>query len=391
MREEEGMVRGKRGTISGPGGWRLALLVALIALLAACGGTPPTATTAPQAATSARPASAAPSAGAAASAGGAASPTTAVATPGAASPTRPGPAATPGPAGPPASGFPAATPVATPRGTVYPLTVKDDAGRSVTVRARPQRIVSLAPSNTEMLFALDLGERVAGVDQFSNYPPAAAAKPKIGSYSATNLEQVIARDPDLILAAGITRPDVLAALEGRGLAVVVLNPTDLAGVLANITLVGQLADVGANAAVLRGNLEGRIAAVAERLKGTTTKPRAFVELDPVKFFSVGPKSFVDDLIARAGGANIAADTGTPYPQLSQEQIIAKDPEVILLGDGSQGVTPDAVKARPGWGGVSAVKTGRIVAIDEDVFLRPGPRSVDALEQLLRLLHPELFR
>jgi iron complex transport system substrate-binding protein len=281
--------------------------------------------------------------------------------------------------------------VATPGATTYPLTITDDAGRSVTVARRPQRIVSLAPSNTEILFALGLGDRVVGVDEFSNYPAEARSKPKIGSYSAANLEQVLANEPDLVLASGITRPDVLNALSGRGLAVIVLSPPDLPGVLTNISLVGRVADANAEAGRLRGGLEGRIAAVAERLKGTTTKPRAFLELDPTQFYSVGPKSFVDDLITRAGGANIAADTGTPFPQLSQEQILAKDPEVILLADGSQGVTPESVKARPGWGGMSAVRTGRIVVVDEDVFLRPGPRSVDALELMLQYLHPELFR
>ena len=363
------------------GSWLVAFL---FLFLTACGGTTPTATSAPlPSSQAAGSASAAPAASVAA----------------VASPTRPAAAASGTPATPAGAAVTApatprgtpATPAATPRGAAYPLTVRDDAGRSVTVAQRPVRIVSLAPSNTELLYALDLGDRVAGVDKFSNYPPAAQAKPKIGSYSAANLEQVVALEPDLILAAGITRPDVLTALAGRGLATVVLNPTDLAGVLANITLLGQIADVGANATVLRGSLDARVAAVAERAKGAATKPRAFVELDPTQFYSVGPKSFIDDLIARAGGTNIAADTGTPYPQLSQEQIIAKDPEVILLGDGSQGVTPESVKGRAGWGGISAVKSGRIVVLDEDVFLRPGPRSVDALEQLLRYLHPELYR
>ena len=358
------------------------LTLALLAFLVACGGAAPTLTTsAPATATAARTSSAPSAAASAAPVGNA--------TPGA-SPTR---AAAPVTPGTPVAATPtrAGSPAATPGATSYPLTVTDDAGRSVTVARRPQRIVSLAPSNTEILYALNLGDRVVGVDQFSNYPPAAQSKPKIGSYSAANLEQVVSREPDLILAAGITRPDVLTALASRGLAVIVLNPTDLPGVLTNISLVGQIADVNADAARLRGSLEARIATVTERVRGTTTKPRAFVEIDPTLFFSVGPKSFVDDLIARAGGTNIAADTGTPYPQLSQEQILARDPEVILLADGSQGVTPEAVKTRPGWGNVSAVKTGRIVVLDEDVFLRSGPRSVDALEAMLRYLHPELFR
>ena len=377
MRRDTGMrVRGFRAAAYGIG-------LLLLSLLMACGGAVATPTSAIRAtATAAQAASIAPVASAAPMVS-----TTRAASPGASG------AATPvgTPAGTPGTRATPATPGATPRGTVYPLTVRDDAGRSVTLRARPQRIVSLAPSNTEIVYALSLGDRVVGVDQFSNYPPEAATKPKIGSYSAANLEEVIARDPDLILASGITRPDVLTALEGRGLAVVVLNPSDLPGVLANLTLVGQLADVGANAATLRGDLEARIASVAQRAQGTTTKPRTFVELDPTQFFSVGPKSFVDDLITRAGGVNIAADSGTPFPQLSQEQIIAQDPEVILLGDGSQGVTPESVKARAGWGGVSAVKSGRIIVLDEDVFFRPGPRAVDALEALLRYLHPELFR
>ncbi|MFN8512046.1 MAG: ABC transporter substrate-binding protein [Chloroflexia bacterium] len=357
--------------------WRMRVQVlALVAFLVACGGAAPTATTQlPQASATAARASSAPSA---ASGSAAASVAPAGSAAPGATPTRAAAPATPAVAG-------------TPGATVYPLTIADDAGRSVTVPKRPVRIVSLAPSNTEILYALGLADRVVGVDQFSNYPPEAQSKPKIGSYSAANLEQVVAREPDLILASGITRPDVLNALSAQGLPVVVLNPSNLTGVLANVTLVGRVTDVGAGAGQLRAGLEARIAAVAEKLKGTNTKPRAFVELDPMQFFSVGPKSFVDDLITRAGGVNIAADTGTPYPQLSQEQILGKDPEVILLADGSQGVTPASVQGRAGWGNVSAVKSGRIVVLDEDVFLRSGPRSVDALEMLLRYLHPELFR
>lgn len=285
----------------------------------------------------------------------------------------------------------AATPVGTPRATTYPLTVKDDAGRSVTLAQRPQRIISLAPSNTEVLFAVGLGERIVGVDTFSNYPPAATSKPKISNYSSTDLEQVVAATPDLIFAAGITRPDVIAAFEARGFAVIVLNPADVPGVLDNITLVGQIADVNAEAAKVRGGMETRLAALTDKLRTTTTKPRVFFELDPDQYFTVGPKSFIDDLITRAGGMNIAADAGTPYPKLSAEQILLKDPEVIILSDEIAGATVESVKARPGWAGISAVKSGRIVVIDPDLTNRPGPRIVDALEKLAAALHPELFR
>ena len=284
-----------------------------------------------------------------------------------------------------------ATAGATPRATTYPLTVKDDAGRSVTLARRPQRIISLAPSNTEILFAVGLGDRIVGVDTYSNYPPAATSKPRISNYSSTDLEQVVAATPDLIVAAGITRPDIIAAFEARGFAAIVLNPADVSGVLNNLTLVGQVADVNAEATRVRGEMETRLAALTAKLRAATTKPRVFFELDPDQYFTVGPKSFIDDLITRAGGTNIAADAGTPYPKLSAEQIILKDPEVIILSDEGAGATAEAVKARPGWAGISAVKAGRIVAIDPDITNRPGPRIVDALETLAVALHPELFR
>lgn len=357
-------------------------LALIVALLVACGGAAPTnTTTAPTAA----PTSAATTAARA---------TTAAGTPARQATAARATATTTGTtARATAAGSPAASPRAgaTPRVSAYPLTVKDDAGRSVTIKAKPQKLVSLAPSNTEILFALGLGDRVVGVDEISDYPEAAKAKPKVGGYSKTNIEAVVAAGADLVLASGITSKDVLAALEGQGQTVLVLNPTDLPGVLENLSLVGQVADANAEAAKLRGELQARIDAVGARLRGATSKPRVFFELDPKSFYTVGPKSFIDDLITRAGGANIAADAQTPYPQLSQEVIIAKDPQVIILSDEGQGVTPDSVKARPGWANISAVKDNRIIAVNPDLTNRPGPRVVDALEQLAKALHPELFR
>jgi iron complex transport system substrate-binding protein len=371
-------------------GWLLGALLAL--LLAACGGTtPPTGTTgtvaAPVAATVApTTASTAATTGATkTAAAGGATPGTATR----AATTSAGATATRG--GSPVAATASARAVATPRATSYPLTVTDDAGRAVTVARRPQRIVSLAPSNTELLFALGLADRVVGVDKYSNYPPEAARKPQISDYSSTNLEQVLATEPDLILAAGITSRDVIAAFESRGLTVVVLNPPTLDGVFGNISLLGQVADTNDAAARVRGDLESRLAALAARLATANTRPRVFFELDATQFFTVGPKSFIDDLIARAGGANIAADAATAYPKLSAEQIIAKDPEIIILSDEGYGATVASVGTRPGWAGISAVKNGRVVTIDPDLTNRPGPRVLDALERLARSIHPELFR
>ncbi len=371
--------------------WLLGTL--LVFLLTACGGTAtPTGTTsgvAPSSTVASAPTAASVAATARATntvVVGATSPAATTATP--ASPVV-GATATRG--GGTVAATPGARASATPRATSYPLTVTDDAGRAVTLARRPQRIVSLAPSNTELLYALGLADRVVGVDNYSNYPPEAARKPQISDYSSTNLEQVLATEPDLILAAGITSRDVIAAFESRGLAVVVLDPPTLDGVFGDISLLGQVADVNGVAATLRGDLERRLATLTARLATVSTKPRVFFELDATQFFTVGPKSFIDDLIGRAGGVNIAADAATAYPKLSVEQIIAKDPEVIVLSDEGYGATVATVGTRPGWAGISAVKNGRVVAIDPDLTNRPGPRILDALEQLARALHPELFR
>jgi len=381
-----------RRTMARAQGWLLGAL--LVLLLAACGGVAAPTTTTGGAAPAAA-AIAAPSVTSAAATTGATKTTAAGTTAPTATMTRPAAtvavAATATRGGSPVAATASVRATTAARATSYPLTVTDDAGRAVTVARRPQRIVSLAPSNTEILFALGLADRVVGVDKYSNYPPAAAQKPQIGDYSSTNLEQVLATEPDLILAAGITSRDVISAFESRGLTVVVLNPPTLDGVFGNISLLGQVADVNGAAATVRGNLESRLATLTARLATASTKPRVFFELDATQFFTVGPKSFIDDLIGRAGGANIAADAATAYPKLTAEQIIAKDPEVIVLSDEGYGATVASVGTRPGWAGISAVKGGRIVAIDPDLTNRPGPRILDALEQLARAIHPELFR
>jgi iron complex transport system substrate-binding protein len=278
---------------------------------------------------------------------------------------------------------------ASPGATIYPLAIRDVAGRTVTIARRPRRIVSLAPSNTETLFALGLGERVVGVDQSSDYPAAARDKPRIGTFSQPTIEQVAAQSPDLILAANIHVRSAVPALEALGLAVVVLNPADLPQVLDSITLVGQLTDSQAAAKGLRDGLEARIAAVSAKVAATPARPRTYVEITS-KLVAAGPTSYIGDLIVRAGGANIVDDRATQYPALGPETIIARDPEVIVLTDAGAEVTGSLVGARPGWAGISAVKGGRVVAIDPNLLNRAGPRVVDGLEALAAALHPELF-
>lgn len=281
---------------------------------------------------------------------------------------------------------PTATPVP-PTPTPEPIQVTDDLGKQLVLDKAPQRIVSLAPSVTEILFAIGAGNKVVGVQDFSNYPPEAASLPKIGGFPL-NYELIASLQPDLCIGADITSPDDIAKLEGLGLKVMVINRTDLEGIFTNIELVGKAVGMEQSANALAASLRAELQALQERLKAATTKPRVFVELDET-LYTVGPGSFIHPLVELAGGANIAADADNPYPQLSAEQIIAKDPEVIVLTDAAYGVTPEQVKARAGWEQITAVKTGAVYPIDGDIISRPGPRILEGLKALAALIHPEL--
>lgn len=280
---------------------------------------------------------------------------------------------------------------------VAEITVTDVAGRKVTVVAPPQRIISLAPSGTEILFALDLGPKVLAVDDFSDYPAAAKSLSKIGgSKGSYNFEQIVLLKPDLILAAGITPPETIKKLEELKQTVIVLgtSQTTFESISADITLVGTVTGQGDKAHQLTDGMRQKLAQIKARVALANSRPRVYWELDgtdPAKPYSVGPGNFVDDLIALAGGANIFEQASSPFPQVSSEQIVAADPEVIILADAAYGVTMDSVAKRPGWQALAAVKQQHIAPIDDNLVSRPGPRIVDGLEAVAKIIHPELFK
>jgi iron complex transport system substrate-binding protein len=268
-----------------------------------------------------------------------------------------------------------------------PVQVTDDLGKALTFDKTPQKIVSLAPSVTEILFAIGAGSKVVGVQDFSTYPPEALALPKIGGFPL-NYELIASLQPDLCIGADITSPDDIAKLEGLGLMVMVVNRTDLEGIFTNIEMVGKAVGLDMPANDMAASMRAELKALQEQVKTAATKPRVFMELDET-LYTVASGSFIHPLIEMAGGANIAADSTNPYPQFSAEQIIAKDPEVIILADAAYGVTAEQVKARPGWDAITAVKNGAVHPIDGDIISRPGPRILEGLKALVSLIHPEL--
>jgi iron complex transport system substrate-binding protein len=278
-------------------------------------------------------------------------------------------------------------------GADFPLTVTDDLDRQVTIKEEPQRIVSLVPAGTEILFALGLDEKIVGVTEYCDYPAAAAAKPKMGGFSTPSTELIVAARPDLVLATPIQK-DFIRQMEGTGLAVVAFEAYDLNEVLAKIRLIGRVTGAVATAEQLVDGMQKRIDAVADKVSGLSEvqKPEVFFEIWPDPLTTGGAKSFLNSLITAAGGKNIAGDIERDWVTYSVEMLLARNPEVIIFshhGDSRQ--TAEDIKARQGWEQVAAIKHNRIGHIvDENLVVRAGPRVVEGLEQIAAIIHPEFF-
>lgn len=270
-------------------------------------------------------------------------------------------------------------------------TYTDGLGRIVTFDGPPERIVSLAPSNTEILFAVGAGSQVVGRDEFSDYPESALALTSVGGpYSEFDTEAIVALEPDLVLAAGINTPEQVEMLEELGLRVYYLaNPMDFDGLFDNLVLMGEMTGHTTEAESLVAELEARVEAV-EQSADPRNRPSVYYEVDatdPNAPWTTGGGTFQDLLITIAGGVNALADL-EGWVQISLEEIVRRDPEVMLFGSGPYvPTTVESVSQRPGWGGIEAVSTGRVYGIDTNWVDRPGPRLVDALEAVAAVLMP----
>ena len=274
----------------------------------------------------------------------------------------------------------------------YPLTLTDDAGREVTLAAEPARVVSLAPSNTEIVCALDACDRLVGVTDFDDYPPEVADVPKVVVAAQVDVEAVVAAEPDLVLAAGneLTPTTVIEQLSDLGIPVLTLYPESLDEVIADIELVGAALGRSDEARAVTEEMAGRVEAVVASVDGLE-RPRTFYEVSVFEgvIYTAGESSFLASLIETAGGEPITGDALSTTIEL--EELVAADPQVILLGDAAYDptVTADSVAARPGWEGMTAVAEGRVVPFPDDVVTtRPGPRIVDGLEALADAIHPD---
>ena len=270
----------------------------------------------------------------------------------------------------------------------FPITVHRSDGRELTIPKAPQRIASLSPAATEVLYAVGAGPQIVATDLQSDFPAEAENTTKLDAFQP-NPEAIADVEADLIIVAH-NQDGIVEVLDRLGEKVLFLEmPDTIDGVTAQVWLLAGVSGHAEEGRRLVQEMKGRMMAVIDKVADVEEGPRVYHELDST-FFTVAPNSFVGDFYTLLKARNIAEGAPTAYPQLSQEEILDRDPEVIVLADADAGESSQTVKARPGWGVISAVKDDRIYVIDPDLVSRPGPRLVDGLEQLARFLYPEKF-
>jgi iron complex transport system substrate-binding protein len=286
----------------------------------------------------------------------------------------------------------ALTPTSVPSSTSIKVT--DDLGKTIELKGAAQRIISLAPSNTEILFALGLGDKVVGVTEFCDFPPEAKLKEKIGGFSNPDMEKIIALSPDLVLAGNIHEDTVTPALERRGLKVLTIDPKTSDQVLQDILMVGEVTGAGERASRLVAEMKKRIEQVIVKTESLPAgqRPRVLCLTWHNPIYAAGSETLANELIQKAGGTNIAQDLKR-YEIISLEIVIERNPQVIIAqtGHGEAKSLPfEWAKTEPKLKDTDARVNSRVYQVDTDLVGRPGPRLVDALERLAELIHPKIF-
>lgn len=269
----------------------------------------------------------------------------------------------------------------------------DQMGRKVLVPDLPQKIVSLSPSNTEIAFALGLGGRVVGITDHCDYPPETEKIPRIGGFANPNVEEIIALEPDLVLASSLHEKEV-KKLETLHVPVIVLSPHSVEDIFEGLTLVGKATGNTKQAQKTISEIKDAFQRVEKKIAALeeSKRVRVYYEVYSEPLMSAGSSSVIHEIISLAGGKNIFSDVHEKYPKVSPEAVINRDPQVIMFPHyhGSEKYMSGLFKERPGWNEISAVKNGKIYGVNDSIFSRPGPRVAEAVEEAAKLLYPDLF-
>lgn len=276
--------------------------------------------------------------------------------------------------------------------SAYPKTIEDGFGNKVVLEKAPEKIISTAPSKTEMLFALGLDDKIVGVSTADDYPAEALEKDQVASYEGLNLEKVLELDTDLVINfdnMSEKNPDDYKRLEESGIPVLSFAPETIDEVMETIIIIGQATGTEEKAEEITADMKERKEEIVSKLKDVEKKT-VFYEVwdDPLQ--TAGTGSFIDEIISLAGGENIAADAEGAYPKYDLESLALKDPSIYIASDGDPNITVEAIKARPGYGDLSAVKNNNIFLVDANLISRAGPRVIEGLEMMAKTIYPDKF-
>ncbi len=272
---------------------------------------------------------------------------------------------------------------------IAPRTFVDDLDRKLYLAKPPTRIISLAPSITEILFAIGLDEEIVGVTDFCNFPEQALTKPKV-SYTRPNVEILVALEPQLVLAPpSFLRADLLAKLEQLKIPTFVLESKTVEAIFGHIQLLGRMVGRASEANAVAADLRKQIMALTKKIEGRP-RPTLLYVLNSEPLITVGPGSFIHHLIELAGGRNAAERANAPYPRLTMEEVLTQNPDILLFPIGEYEGIPQAEQDRwKRWDSLRAVQDGKLFQVQADLLNRPGPRVLDGLRHLISLLHPDV--
>ncbi|WNQ10235.1 ABC transporter substrate-binding protein [Paenibacillus aurantius] len=284
----------------------------------------------------------------------------------------------------------ASSPAASPKTgqTAYPLTIKDATGTDVVFEKAPERVTTLVPSETEIVFAIGAGDKIAGVDKFSDYPAEAKSKPQIGDMNA-NLEALLATKPDLVLASASMNKKTVDQLRELKIKVFASDPKTVDEVMDKITTVGKIMNMADGAKKVTDKMREEKQKVTDAVKNAPKK-KVYMEFSPG--WTVGKGEFMDELVSLAGGDNVAHEQAG-WNKIDPEKIIKSNPEVILYAKGESGMSSilDEIKKRPGFEAIDAMKNNKVYAIDSNKVARVGPRLTEALTDMAKAIHPDLVK
>jgi iron complex transport system substrate-binding protein len=269
------------------------------------------------------------------------------------------------------------------------ITATDDAGKTISLDAPAERIVSLAPGNTEIVYAIGAYKKLVGVTSYCDYPAAAKKKPKIGDFSTPNIEKIASQNPQIVFATSGIQDSTVQSLEKLGIKVFVIDPRDFEGLFKDMESAGALTGMGDTAAKKVVSMRKKVDEIQAKAKGLP-KTNVFFEIYKQPLMTAGKGTLIDQMIAMAGGINVGAKAGPDFPQYSEEQLLKDDPDVYVAVKGSQ-TDPADISKRTGYGSLKAVKGNKVFVVEDNPFVRSGPRLVEGLEQLARILHPDRFK